>query len=328
MASISASAPPTLVHVGRDGWLFLQGGSNFVTTLYDRQGGNLPDSKLAGWRQTIERRSARCRELGIACAHLVVPEKLTIYGDRCAAPLVDSNLSPAIRLAEFMADSPAAGDFIDLVPLFSQCREQDQLYWHTDTHWSPEGCFVAYKALCARLNVHAEDRLLKRPHETKILLMDLGGRVEPERWEQIREYDFAAYARRAWVNRVTRLLEDPVYEEEIHVGSRARFVNPSAINPQKVFLFGDSYSGASTDMLTGMLAETFQSLEFVWSSRIDWPLVERSAPDILLFEIAERFLAVTPDDTLNLRGLEWRQSLRAYRRRLERWSAGAPKISA
>ena len=332
-ASPNAEFQKNLVYKGRDGWLFLKGGSNFVTTLYAREGGNLPDSKLAEWRNAIERRTARCRELGIACVHLIVPEKLTIYGDLYAASLVDPDLSPAKRLAELMVGSPAEAAFLDLVPCLRERRDDEQLYWRTDTHWSPEGCFAAYKALCARLNLRPEERLLKRPHETDILLMDLGGRVEPQQWEQVREYDYTVHARRAWVNRVTRLLEEPAYEEEIHVGARARFLNPMAINAQNVLLFGDSYSGPSSDSFTGMLAESFRSLEFVWSSQIDWALVESSRPDILVFEIAERFLAAIPDDTLNLRQLELRQSLRAYRRRLQRWrrareSHGAGRILA
>ncbi len=45
-----------------------------------------------------------------------------------------------------------------------------------------------------------------------------------------------------------------------------------------------------------MLAETFRCVHFVWSAAIDWALVARLRPDIVLTESAERFMTRLPDD--------------------------------
>lgn len=318
MAEGGINRASKLVHEGRDGWLFLQGGTNFVTSLYSRESGNLPDTKLARWRDLIEERARRCATLGIACAHIVAPDKLTIYGDFQSEPLVDPACAPAVRLAEMMARSPAAGAYVDLVAPMLGHRARD-LYWRTDSHWRPEGCDLAYRALCGRLELAVEEDLLLRPFREYDAVMDLGGRLTPPRWEKVRKHDYPRNARRVWVNRVTRYLEDPAFMEEIHVGARARFENAAAPNAQRALLVGDSFSGPSGGALTGMLAETVRSLDFVWSSSIDWSLVKALRPDILIFEIAERFLAAPPNDGASMRMLEWRQVWRAERRRFARW---------
>lgn len=311
-AGRAAEDGPPLIHEGRDGWLFLLGGSNYVASLYDRDSGELSDRRLAAWRTLFEARVARCEALGVACAFIVVPEKLTIYGDRAEAP-VDPALSPAARLAESLSGSAAAARYVDLAPSMLARRDAHDLYWRTDTHWTPEGCHLAYQELCARLGWRQEPGLLERPRRTFPARLDLGGQVAPQRWEEFRIHNFLRKSSRVWINRVTGFLEDAAFQEQIHVGARARFENPSASNDMRVLLFGDSFCGAGPDKLTAMLAETVRSLEFVWSSDIDWRYVKRSRPDVLIIQIAERFLRLLPRDRRRLWLFEARQWLRAQR---------------
>ena len=86
-----------------------------------------------------------------------------------------------------------------------------------------------------------------------------------------------------------------------------------------MLLFGDSYSSNNPHFLTGLLAETVSEVDFVWSTRIDWRHVAAVRPDILIYEIAERFMATPPRDDIDLRLLEARQYIRAQRIRLARW---------
>jgi len=54
-------------------------------------------------------------------------------------------------------------------------------------------------------------------------------------------------------------------------------------------------------MLTGMFADTVEEMMFVWSASIDWQIVDAYKPDVLLTEIAERFMRVVPADDIDLR---------------------------
>ena len=49
-----------------------------------------------------------------------------------------------------------------------------------------------------------------------------------------------------------------------------------------------------------MLSETFRNVHFVWSTGLDWDLIERIRPNIVITEIAERFMSTLPKDDLNV----------------------------
>jgi alginate O-acetyltransferase complex protein AlgJ len=307
--------PQLLVHEGLDGWLFLTGGTNFVTTLYQREGGGLPDSKLAQWRDLILRRIERAEALGVRYAHMIVPEKLTIYGDKQATRVVDPELAPAIRLRELCAETKAAGHLVDLVaPMRERAQSQD-VYWRTDTHWNVEGCLLGYHELCKALGLTPAPDLDSRPSRQFETVMDLGNKLDPPRWEIIEEREWARDAIRIYANRIAHFLEEVQYGAMIHVGAHAKFINPTAPNAQKALLFGDSFSTPRTHLLTGLLAETVRELEFVWSANIDWALVEKARPDLLIFEISERFMALLANDRFSLPKTEFAQSIRAARMR-------------
>jgi alginate O-acetyltransferase complex protein AlgJ len=309
-----------IVHEGHDGWLFLTGGSNFVTTLYERDGGHLPDVNLRRWRDAIIERKRRCDALGVAYAHVVAPEKLTIYGHKQASPLVDVDLAPAIRLQQLFGGDARAAGWVDLVWPMREQRDAVELYWRSDTHWTPEGGLLAYRLLCESLQLTPNADLATRPCNTIHKIMDLGGKFDPPRWEQIREIDWIASARRIYANAVVRILEDPVHGGDIHVGAHAVYRNEAAPNNVRILLFGDSFAGVGPDRLTAQLAETARELVFVWSANVDWRLVKRVKPDIVITEIAERYMALAPNDRFNLRRAELSQQFKARRREIEaRW---------
>ena len=70
--------------------------------------------------------------------------------------------------------------------------------------------------------------------------------------------------------------------------------------PETVLLFGDSFSEFRPHLLTAMLAETYRELHFVWSASLDFDLIGRFRPQIVISEIAERFMATLPGDGLQV----------------------------
>ena len=101
------------------------------------------------------------------------------------------------------------------------------------------------------------------------------------------------------VNDLVRYKEEQNAENQVglHIGSAVVFRNDSpTADPRRLVLFGDSFSEYRPHMLTGLLAETFAEVHFVWSSQVDWGYVERVAPHILITELAERFMTYVPND--------------------------------
>jgi len=65
-------------------------------------------------------------------------------------------------------------------------------------------------------------------------------------------------------------------------------------------LFGDSFSECREHLLTGMLAETFREVHFIWNANIDYEYVNFIQPDVVITELAERFMTRIPTDKLDI----------------------------
>jgi alginate O-acetyltransferase complex protein AlgJ len=163
------------VYEGQDGWLFLIGGSNSIGALYDRDAPLLNEAKLRQWIELIENRAGRLERMGIEYVHISIPEKLTLYDNKFHdPPVVDWRLSPAMRLREMLRRSRYAHVWLDLIDPFRAARDDIQLYYKSDTHWTPEGCFLAYKVLCDTIGIRPELTLLTRPRREVVSVLDLG----------------------------------------------------------------------------------------------------------------------------------------------------------
>jgi alginate O-acetyltransferase complex protein AlgJ len=317
------------VYIGRDGWLFLIGGSNKARSLYNPNSRLLPDSKLQAWVKRIEDRARRLEEMGIQYLHLSVPEKLTIYDNKFNdPPVVDWRLSPSRRLREMLRDSPYAHVWVDLIEPMRAARDQEELYMKTDSHWSVAGCFLAYKALCERIGIPADADLLRtRKYLDYGAYMDLGMKLDPPVAEVFKWYDFAQNARRVYVNPIAQYLEAVTTRKvAMHVGSHVAFKNemPTAAN-KRILIFGDSASSQRANGLTGMLAEGTREVEFIWSSNLDWAYISKTRPDVLVYQLVERFLTIVPKDKLSLRWVLASRSLQAkWLRRKALRKSGAP----
>lgn len=212
------------VYEGIDGWLFLQGGSNKVGTLYDRKSRLAGDSKLQRWKGVIECRTRELERLSIQYVHVNVPEKQTIYDDKLRdPPIVDWRLSPSRRLGQIMQDSRHGHAWLDLIEPLRAARDEDELYLKTDTHWSAAGCFRAYKVICARIGIAPDPDLLNaRKYLDYGAYLDLGSKLKPPVAEVFKFYDFIQEARRSHANAIARYLETMPKKPVMHVGLAGR----------------------------------------------------------------------------------------------------------
>jgi len=295
----TSAMPHPDVHVGRDGWLFLIGGRNRAVNLYRRN--PIMWSRLRRWRRRIEERAARCERLGIVFVQTVAPEKLTILSHRAVEPLVDVALSPAMRLWALMERSPARSRYIDLVAPLRAAAEREDVYLRTDSHWNYQGCFVAYRSICAALRVSPRDDLAERPFQVLEQALDLGNKLTPQRTEPFRLYAIMRDSRRRYVNDLVAAFNEAGGTGSV-TATHAIYANDSPnSDSRRVLIFGDSYAHFDPVQLTAMFAETFREVYFVWSTSVDWRFVEEVRPDILICELAERYLRVVASDRFDLR---------------------------
>lgn len=295
-----APQPPEVendVHVGRDDWLFLVGGSNSALDLYSAAKTPFTPAVRDGWVDLLTGRRQRAAAFGARYMHLIAPEKLSVYPEYFRGEL-DTSVRPGAQLRRHMTGE-LAELLVDPVAFFGTVKNNAKLYWKTDTHWTFFGCFAAYQLLMTRLGLPFDRTLQDRPFSEGDLTFDLGGKLATPQQERGRFYRVLSKARRIHANPLVTFQESNrrFSESELHVGTQVVFRNddPGAIE-RKVVLFGDSFSEYRPHLLSGLLAETFRETHFLWTASVDFDYARRVGADIVISEGAERFMSRVPSD--------------------------------
>ena len=303
----SVPDPAADVYEGRDGWLFLIRGTNRVLEQYGRPG--VSRRTLWRWRRLIESRVRRCAGLGATYLHALAPEKLTVYSERAEDLAFDPARAPALRLARWLTASPGARAWVDLAGAFRAARDGPPLYLRTDTHWTFEGCSLAYRTILSRMGVPPRDDVEARRQRTALPFSgDLGRKFTPHRTELAEGTAFASAARRIHANDLLLEMEALGRGGDAHLGSHAVFCNDDPLaDPRRLVIFGDSYAQHTAHSplatLTALFADRFREVHFLWSTGIDWRYLERVRPDFVLGEMAERFVIDLPPQNIRIERL-------------------------
>jgi len=139
---MSPLAESEQVHRGKDGWMFLVGGSNRVLSYYTVPDA-FPDAAVQKWLALLSDRRERCRRLGATYVHLIAPEKLTVYHDKFNGELPYRSQTPAVRIPAAAIGAGLTDVVVDVLPYFMRQKAHYKLFWQTDTHWTFEGCLGA-----------------------------------------------------------------------------------------------------------------------------------------------------------------------------------------
>ena len=292
---------PDEVSIGHDGWLFLEGGANKSARYYKDL--TLDIKLIQDWHNLLKKRHENLTKYGVKYIHLFCPNKLSIYPENYKGELKNFLNHPLKCLMNFNANNEDyLNSIINPVPYFIKSKAKQQLYWKTDTHWTYQGCFCAYQLICSKLKILPNNELLDRPYKEGWPTMDLGGKCTPQIKEHGRFYYPLVHAKRVFSNPLVTYKEANQKENDpgLHAGSHVIFINQKVNNDLKVIIFGDSFSEYREHLLTGMLAETFKEVHFIWSSAIDYKYIEKNKPDIVITQIVERFISRLPDDSFDL----------------------------
>jgi|GEM_PF-985760 len=286
------------VAFGREGWLFLVQGTNNVLDFFT---GGVPTNDLVeGWIGRVRERCRRLTEIKCDFMQVFIPEKISIYHDKLPWR-IDPNMSPG-RVFSKAAPSNIAGKIIDLFGVFEAGKAKYPLYYKTDSHWTHYGAFLAYQMICHRLDIEFDPTLLNRPSQTGEIVLDLGAKISPSVKEKATFFNFienAELIEEGDLVRYKNAMGRP-NDSGLHVGSTMRYACKKPRSQLRVMLFGDSFSEYRNHLLTGLLAETFAEFMFVWSTSLDFTLIDNFRPDLVISAMTERFMTRVPDDTFDI----------------------------
>jgi alginate O-acetyltransferase complex protein AlgJ len=295
-----AAAPGTrsddgIAIVGHEGWLFLCGGSNANLGQYVGAVKMEPEW-LDEWKRLVGQREATARELGVAMAMLVVPDKLAVYEERYPEPLERVGQRPVERLL----GEPELPLIYPLAELRAAAARGEEVYLRTDTHLSYRGNELLSSAAFAALGVEDPPDLSDVELHAYPSAGDLGGKFAPQIVSIIREAGSLREARISEDNR------EQIAAVDGHIGTRRVFLNDSAPDRRTAVVFGDSFGfGAGHYQgVSWFLAQAFREVHFVWIPfGWDTEYVRQVGAEAVLVQGAERFVARVPRLEVDTMGL-------------------------
>jgi hypothetical protein len=249
--------------IGRGGWIFYD--SEKVgdgITIRDFRGlAAYSPQELARLHANLQRQTQWCRARGIACLFVVVPNKETIYPEYL--PRSIRRIGPTTRLDQIVevARADTAIHLLDLRgPLLrakSECREP--IYVRGGTHWNQCGAFYGYRSIMAELSRTFPQ---VRPFRIEDFDVAVDHQSSFDHWLGLQENTTC---------RLTLRQGCPAPQESRMIG--------------KVVVVHDSFWGLLGPLIALHVRELIpQELEDRSQASL-----ERERPDLVIYEVAERY---------------------------------------
>jgi len=274
------------VVVGRDGHLFLEGGTNSLSRMYEEPA---DEARVAAWADLVERRRAQAERAGARFVQVIVPEKQSVLGH--LHPAGDRGCTPLLQ--GIAARLSGKAYYLDALSAFRGLVEEGRdPYRAVDTHLS----FHGYQCLAGELGerITGEPMALATPElASSPAAGDLGSKIG---WGNVVETSLSP-VERGWAlaGRDVRLdrSSDP---ETGHIGYLRQWTCDDAESDRSVLVFGNSMfeRGAGPLTLSWWFARMFRRMTFLWSPTVDPELIERLSPDMVVCQTVERFLKSVP----------------------------------
>ncbi len=294
---------------GRDGWLFSR---HAATLLHPANKADI--GFVEAWQHELASRQAHFSSKNIRYFHVFVPDKVTLLGDYLdehgAEYASQRRVSPLKTLTQKY--KPTLSCLIDPTAYLERQKDSYPLFWKSDTRWTPWSAYMTCQMLCSSLGVDINNQLLGYPFSETSQPMDLDGGQLPNKPQQVRLYRYWLRSKLRYANEVVRLRESTLTpgcaelaDPQLGEGAHVVFENHHESTPNRtLIIFGDQHSADSRTLLTGMLAESFSEVHFVWAAGIDYDYVERVQPDVVITQCNELALFEEPVTQVDIRKLE------------------------
>jgi len=262
------------VLIGKEDWLYYTGENNIAdyecTSLFTASELQSIRSRLLDWKDQLAER-------GIKFFVVFAPNKETIYPQ-----FLPDRVKPgakSCRIDQVMQELQTSQlAVLDLRSAMQTAALSDQVYHRTDTHWNAIGASHASREILS---------LIKKDFP-QLPLPSLG---DYQKENQLLSGDLAAYLPhdKRFVEQSISLIPLTPYRSELEEGADRMIISsiPESALPGAL-VFRDSFS----DALIPFLSEHFSRAVYVHSFSVDLDLVDKEEPDIVIFELAQRYLTV------------------------------------
>lgn len=241
------------------------------------------EAELERIRQNLDGLDARLRAKGIRFLVVIVPGKNTIYPEYVPRQIaVLGRKSRADQVVAYQEERGQA-EILDLRPALVEARAQRQVYYATDTHWNAFGILAGYNVIVQALQ---RDFPQVQPHalaDFDIVSRGTGSGDLSKEWMQ-------GFAQEEMVRLEPRFPRQTVQilltqGSALVPGRMVATYNPAPGLPRAV-IFHDSFFNE----MIPFLSDHFSWAVYHWTTKVDETLVDGEKPDIVIFEVTDRYL--------------------------------------
>ena len=274
------------VAIGRNGFLY---NAYEPERLMEQHTGEdvFTPQQLDEWLRSIAANGAWLAAKGIAYYVVIAPDKSTIYPENL--PEYPRLPHSTTRLDQVVAALAGRSDItlIDPRNAIEAEKPQYRMYTHADSHWGPRAAFITYSLLMDQIRRHFSGAV-------PVALGDYDLKLEPFRGDLaylLNLYNDLIYPEDIFTFRGTsHVLGTTILAPETGWGWTVTKVRTDRLAAPKILIQGDSF----TDYVMGPLFiyQTFKDPVYTHhnGTLLDKPLIEREHPDIVIEELAERYL--------------------------------------
>ena len=289
-----------LVKPGARGWYYYNNDSNLEIATGEYP---LPEEKLEEILRIHLAIRDKLAAQSIEYLILMPTSKISIYPEY--APVGDGavRITPVDIVADYLEQNSDLR-IVRLKGTLLEEKEQQQVFFKTDTHWTFGGAYAAYLEIIERLHDWglcdsgaAQVTTVPGTHrgefgammgvnlgEEKTVLTvinDAHAVSDQDEGKKLSEEDEARSA----------LFRKDIQAEDIKYPCFC-FHNAGSADPRRVMFFGDSMFGGWN--LPQLFAENYAEFLYVWNYDVRERLIEDMQPDIVIYEITERYLNYFP----------------------------------
>lgn len=272
------------VMVGADGWLFYTGGR----VVEQVTGEDIHIDRLESMVDFVERIYKESSQRKIKFLFIVAPNKHTIYREKMPSKMqtVPAEQERTILL-NLMQDRNIPT--VDLVPILREARTYNQVYWKTDTHWNELGSYIAFNAIVDEFGYGGEGVEINKSFVT---YNDAGFSGDLARMlgldALLTEPRLEYRPPRVVVGNTNTIKRSSISYSDTDKGTELTGYELEANQPgPTILVIGDSFATFATYFM-GFA----KKVVFVHHShcRFDWNEVYKYAPDLILYQTAERYV--------------------------------------
>lgn len=281
------SSPSPLVHIGDEGWYFYTNDRNLEIGMGAHM---LSEDELQTIASNQIRIQSALEKQGIDYVLALIPSKASVYPEYIDSGRYQVGTTLIDQVTAYLQEHTTV-PVINVKPDLIKAKEEQEVYFRTETHWNHAGAYVGYDTIIKRLNelgmIQTQSASITTTPATFrgefSAMMGYPGLLPAEQYKAtvIQKPRASLINDNEMIHQITTLLTDNNITAEYFLYS-----NPQG--QKSVLILGDSFF--VTWKIPDLFAENFAEMNFIRTDYVLAEIIEVINPDVVILERTERYI--------------------------------------